>query len=74
MIKEIKMKSKMNKKRKAYVKYGILTIAGAGLYKVLSAMAFADRGYQAIGGEVFALFLPVIWLLIETAIKDFNQI
>lgn len=52
------------------MKYAILTLAGIGLFRVLSAVACAERGYFAVGGEVFALLLPVIWYLLENVLRD----
>lgn len=52
-----------------FVKYGILTVIGIALYKVCAAAAFAQRGYSAVGGEVFILLLPVIYYLIEETVS-----
>ncbi|MEY8313482.1 hypothetical protein AALA61_16305, partial [Oscillospiraceae bacterium 42-9] len=41
-------------------KYAALTLFGFLLLKAGAARALADRGYQALGGEVFALFIPVL--------------
>ena len=43
------------------VKYAALTIAGIMLFREGAARALAYRGYFAVGGEVFALFLPVFY-------------
>lgn len=32
--------------------------------------AFEQRGYEAIGGEVFLLALPLVWFGIESMIRD----
>lgn len=45
----------------AIVKYAALTIAGIMLFREGAARALAYRGYFAVGGEVFALFLPVFY-------------
>ena len=29
-----------------------------------------ERGYEAVGGEAFALLLPVLYYLISTTVKD----
>lgn len=39
------------------MKYAALTIAGIMLFREGAARALAYRGYFAVGGEVFALFL-----------------
>lgn len=38
----------------------ISTVASVILYRICSEIAYAERGYFAIGGEVFALALPII--------------
>lgn len=43
------------------VKYAALTIAGIMLFREGAARALAYRGYFAVGGEVFALFLPIFY-------------
>lgn len=43
----------------AIAKYAALTLAGILLFRTEQAQALAERGYEALGGEVFALFLPV---------------
>ena len=45
----------------AIVRYAALTIAGIMLFREGAARALAYRGYFAVGGEVFALFLPVFY-------------
>lgn len=42
-------------------KYAALTVAGVLLFRAGAAYALTERGYKAIGGEVFALFLPVFY-------------
>lgn len=43
-------------------KYAALTVAGVLLFRAGAAYALTERGYKAIGGEVFALFLPRVLL------------
>lgn len=45
---------------KAIVKYAALTLIGFLLFQAGQAHALAERGYEALGGEAFALFLPVL--------------
>lgn len=47
------------------MKYLILTPASFGLFKVCAAVAYAERGYEAVGGEVFVLLLPLVWYIVE---------
>lgn len=58
---------------KIFLKYSVLTAAGIFLYCILHDQATAQRGYEAIGGEMFALFLPAIWAVIETSLRDWKQ-
>lgn len=67
-----------NRKRKKTWKdtlwtYILLTIAGIILFRIGSDIAYAERGYKAIGGEMFALFLPVYYLAISSTIKDIKE-
>lgn len=55
---------------RAVVKYAVLTAAGILLFKAGQASALTERGYAAIGGEVFALFLPVLYYMISRAFRD----
>jgi len=55
----------------AIAKYAALTLLGVLLFRAGSVKAFADRGYQAIGGEVFALFIPVFYWMFSRVIRDF---
>lgn len=53
-----------------FIKYGILTSLGVILYKLCAVAAYAERGYQAVGGEAAMLFLPVIWYLVEETVSS----
>lgn len=55
---------------KAVIKYGLLTIAGVALYLLAREYALAERSYEAVGGEVFLLGLPLIWYAVESTIRD----
>lgn len=54
----------------AIVKYATLTIAGIMLFREGAARALAYRGYFAVGGEVFALFLPVFYYCLSRTVRD----
>ena len=58
---------------KPFLKYAALTAVGILLYYILHGQATAERGYEAIGGEVFALFIPGLWYIIETSFRDWKQ-
>lgn len=51
-------------------KYAALTIAGVLHFRAGQAHALAERGYEALGGEVFALFLPVLYWMVERVVRD----
>lgn len=51
--------------------YILLTIAGIILFRIGSEVAYAERGYKAIGGEGFALLLPLYYLVISRTVQDF---
>jgi hypothetical protein len=52
-------------------KYAALTVAGVLLFRAGAAYALTERGYKAIGGEVFALFLPVFYYTISETVRDY---
>lgn len=51
-------------------KYAALTVAGILLFRAAAAYAFGCRGYAAVGGEIFALFLPAIYYAVSTTVRD----
>lgn len=51
-------------------KYAALTVAGILLFRAGTAYAFRCRGYAAVGGEIFALFLPAIYYAVSTTVRD----
>lgn len=54
----------------AIAKYAALTLAGFLLFRAGQARALAERGYEALGGEAFALFLPGFYWMISRIIRD----
>lgn len=52
-------------------KYAALTVAGIILFRAGAAYGLKERGYSAVGGEVFALLLPVLWYTVEKTVRDF---
>ena len=54
----------------AIVKYTALTLVGVLLFRAGQAHALAERGYEALGGEVFALFLPGFYRMVSRVIRD----
>lgn len=51
-------------------KYAALTVAGILLFRAGAAHAYAQRGYFAVGGEVFALLLPLFYFVISATVRD----
>ena len=51
-------------------KYAVLALAGIMLFQAGQARALIDRGYAAIGGEVFTLFLPAYYFIISKLARD----
>ena len=62
-----------SKNLKTLIKYAVLTLIGILLFQIGAAQALAFRGYHAIGGEVFFLFIPVFYWIISTMIRDFKK-
>ena len=54
--------------RDTLLTYILLTIAGIILFCIGSEVAHAERGYKAIGGEGFALLLPLFYLIISSTV------
>lgn len=50
--------------------YALLTVAGILLYKAGAAYAMWERWYSAVGGEILALALPVMYYAASTIIGD----
>ncbi len=51
-------------------KYAALTVAGIILFRAGAAYGLQERGYRALGGEVFALLPPVLYPLISPVVRD----
>ena len=54
-------------------KYSGLTLAGIILFRAGAAYALTVRGYSAVGGEAFALLLPVLYPLISAVVRDYIE-
>ena len=67
------MKRRRAKICRCIAKYAALTLFGILLFRAGAAKALADRGYPAIGGEVFALFIPVFYWVFSKVIRDFIE-
>lgn len=58
----------------AVAKYAALTLAGFLLFRAGQTRALAERGYEALGGEVFALLLPVLYWMVVRVARDILNI
>lgn len=58
----------------AVAKYAALTLVGVLLFRAGQAHALAERGYEALGGEVFALLLPVLYWMVVRVARDILNI
>ncbi len=56
------------------VKYAALTLVGILLFRTGQAQALVERGYEALGGEVFALLLPVLYWMVVRVARDILNI
>lgn len=54
----------------AVAKYAALTLTGYLLFRAGQARALVERGYEALGGEAFALFLPVLYWMVSRTVRD----
>lgn len=59
-----------NQEATGVAKWAAITACGILLFNWGHAAAYTQRGYEAIGGEIFLLFLPLFWWLIETSVKE----
>jgi len=48
-----------------------VTTATVVLFHLAKDAAFAERGYEAIGGEYCVLLLPLFWIAGKKMLKDF---
>lgn len=72
--------AKARRRRRAFtatlaaVKYGFLAVAGLAPYFAAKEYALAWRGYEAVGGEIFLLILPLAlpwtWYRLEKMIRN----
>lgn len=66
----------MRRKKHSYknlIKWSLLIAGGILLFMAGSRQAFHQRGYEAIGGEVFLLLLPAAYYAIEQLVLDLKE-
>lgn len=55
------------------IKAVVMLLGAILLFRWWSAIAYTARGYKAIGGEYFALTLPLYWAAAKCVIRDFTD-
>ena len=55
------------------VVYGLSCVAAVALFAWWSGIAYASRGYWAVGGEYAALLLPLLVAAVDCAIQDWGD-
>ena len=50
-----------------------ILVATCIMFRIGQALAFAERGYIAYGGEYLLLLLPLFWKIGKTAVNDFCE-
>lgn len=55
------------------VVYGLSCVAAVALFAWWSEIAYADRGYWAVGGEYGALLLPLLVAAVDRAVQDWRD-
>lgn len=53
-----------------FIFYAVLAGIGIALFKWGHAYATRERGYIAIGGEMFFLLLPLLWWMFSSTVKE----
>lgn len=54
-------------------KYTGLTLAGIVLFRAGAVYGLKERGYSAVGGETFALLLPILCPLISAVVRGYIE-
>lgn len=70
------MKKFFKKNYKCIIKWLIVLLASVLLYKLCHYVATLDRGYEAIGGEMFMFLIPFfVWVApeIKKSIKEIKD-
>ena len=70
------MKKFFKKNLKFFIKWSVVLLASVMFYKVCNYIATLDRGYEAIGGEIFMFLIPFfVWIApeIKKSIKEFKD-
>lgn len=71
------MKKFFKKNLKFVIKWSVVLLASVMFYKVCHYIVTLDRGYEAIGGEIFMLMIPFfVWIApeIKKSIKEIKNV
>ena len=71
------MKRFFKKNLKFIIKWVVVLLASVMFYKVCHYVATLDRGYEAIGGEIFMFLIPFfVWIApeIKKSIKEIKDV
>lgn len=72
-IAEEKTLIRKRKQFKKFLKWFGLIIAGIILFMLGSKQAFHQRGYEAVGGEIFLLLLPAVYYFFEQMVHELAE-
>lgn len=67
---QARTRQRVSRRAKTIALYVCLTVGGILLFRAGAAYALQQRGYIAVGGEVFALLLPLIYYAISSTVRD----
>ena len=70
------MKKFFKKNLKFIIKWAVVLLASVMFYKACHYVATLDRGYEAIGGEMFVFLIPFfVWISpeIKKSIKEIKD-
>ena len=71
------MKKFFKKNLRFVIKWSVVLLVAVIFYKVCHYIATLDRGYEAIGGEVFMFLIPFfVWIApeIKKSIKEIKDV
>lgn len=54
----------------AVIKWALIIAGSVSLFYIGKGAALRERGYPAIGGEAFLLFIPLMYYAIERTVKE----
>lgn len=63
-------KNKRRTRAETVLKYAIITMCGLIIFTLANDSANTERISNSVGGEAVFVLLPVLWWVIERAIKD----